>query len=136
MNPIKFYKAGNATFTVRSKATGARYTFNVKRAKDRQGSPMSMYFVAVLSGPDNTSNYTYMGIIDKHDRFILTRKSKVKEDAVSFKTFSWLHACWKAQHMPANIEVYHEGKCGRCGRKLTVPESIESGFGPECANYV
>jgi hypothetical protein len=28
--------------------------------------------------------------------------------------------------------VWHEGSCARCGKKLTVPESIESGFGPEC----
>src|ERR1019366_4832357 len=34
--------------------------------------------------------------------------------------------------LPANLEVWHEGKCGRCGRKLTVPESIERGIGPEC----
>jgi hypothetical protein len=27
------------------------------------------------------------------------------------------------------IKIYHEGKCARCGRPLTVPESIESGFG-------
>jgi hypothetical protein len=32
--------------------------------------------------------------------------------------------------------VWHEGRCGRCGRKLTVPESIESGFGPECASIL
>ena len=25
-----------------------------------------------------------------------------------------------------------KGKCGRCGRKLTVPSSIESGLGPHC----
>jgi hypothetical protein len=31
-------------------------------------------------------------------------------------------------------EVYHEGRCGRCNRKLTVPESIETGLGPECAS--
>jgi len=32
--------------------------------------------------------------------------------------------------------VFHEGACGRCGRTLTVPESIASGFGPECIRYV
>ena len=31
---------------------------------------------------------------------------------------------------------WHEGRCGRCGRKLTVPESIEAGYGPECINLV
>lgn len=34
------------------------------------------------------------------------------------------------------VEIWHEGKCGRCGRQLTVPESIESGFGPECVKMI
>ena len=33
-----------------------------------------------------------------------------------------------------SLEIWHEGRCGRCGRKLTVPSSIESGIGPECAS--
>jgi hypothetical protein len=31
-----------------------------------------------------------------------------------------------------DLEVWHEGRCGACGRRLTVPESIERGLGPEC----
>jgi hypothetical protein len=30
------------------------------------------------------------------------------------------------------VEVWHEGTCGKCGRALTVPSSIENGLGPEC----
>lgn len=30
-------------------------------------------------------------------------------------------------------KVHHEGRCGKCGRRLTVPESIETGLGPECS---
>ena len=29
------------------------------------------------------------------------------------------------------LEVWHEGRCGKCGRKLIVPESIARGIGPE-----
>ncbi|MGQ4872128.1 MAG: DUF6011 domain-containing protein, partial [Candidatus Thorarchaeota archaeon] len=32
--------------------------------------------------------------------------------------------------LPEKVRIWHEGKCGRCGRRLTVPESIESGYGP------
>jgi hypothetical protein len=32
----------------------------------------------------------------------------------------------------ATLEFWHEGRCGRCGRRLTVPDSIASGYGPEC----
>ena len=38
-----------------------------------------------------------------------------------------------AGSMPANVEINHEGRCGRCGRALTVPESVASGIGPESA---
>lgn len=31
------------------------------------------------------------------------------------------------------VEVWHDGKCGRCRRDLTVPESVARGLGPECA---
>lgn len=30
------------------------------------------------------------------------------------------------------VEFRHTGKCGRCGRKLTNPRSIDIGLGPEC----
>jgi hypothetical protein len=31
------------------------------------------------------------------------------------------------------LEVWHEGRCAKCGLKLTVPQSIMTGFGPTCA---
>ena len=35
--------------------------------------------------------------------------------------------------IPEHLEIFHEGRCCACGRKLTTPESILSGIGPECA---
>jgi hypothetical protein len=52
-----------------------------------------------------------------------------KADAMVTIAFGW---AWR--HPDSDkLEVWHEGRCGRCGRRLTVPESIESGLGPECA---
>ena len=31
------------------------------------------------------------------------------------------------------VKVFHSGKCGKCGKKLTTPESIKSGLGPYCS---
>lgn len=49
------------------------------------------------------------------------------------KVFSWI---WKNvihhEYLTENINVYHHGICCKCGRKLTTPESLESGIGPEC----
>jgi hypothetical protein len=33
------------------------------------------------------------------------------------------------------FEVWHEGKCGKCGRALT-PSSILTGIGPECSKVI
>jgi hypothetical protein len=39
----------------------------------------------------------------------------------------------KTNKLPEFVEVWHEGKCGKCGRALTVPSSILTGIGPECS---
>jgi Family of unknown function (DUF6011) len=61
------------------------------------------------------------------------QKSRVGREAPSAKAFDWAWRALTKGTMPANLEVWHEGRCGRCGRKLTVPESIARGIGPECA---
>jgi hypothetical protein len=130
----QFITAGNATFTLRSRKTGQRFTYNFT-AKPEAG----LTFVKVLSGPDNTADYTYMGMIRSTDPHILltTRASRVTPDALSWRVLAWfLRAVYLKPDTLDQVEVFHEGRCGRCGRKLTVPESIESGFGPECINLV
>ena len=126
-----FVLAGNATFTVTSLQSGTRYTYKVEKSDNKP-----FYYVSVLTGSDNWSNYKYLGILNMEGRFFFARPetAKVAKDAPSAKGFEWF---WRHLNAPvskiATVKVSHEGKCCRCGRKLTVPESIESGIGPECA---
>lgn len=114
--------AGKATVTLRSLKTGIRFTYRIKKHKTED-----IHFVGILTGPDNTASYQYLGTIFP-DGFRVTKKSNIKADAPSAKAFDWF-----AKNMEhAAVEVWHEGACGRCGRKLTVPESIERGLGPTC----
>ena len=124
----EFVFAGNAIFTVVSKSTGNRLTFKARR---KEGKPT---FISLLNGPDNTSNYTYMGtVFDNSNTFCLTRNSKVGVDSTSFRLMAWLiNQIFGDGSKLDQCEVWHEGHCGRCGRLLTVPESIERGIGPEC----
>ncbi len=128
-----FIKAGDAIFTVVSKVTGARFTFKVTKPKRTFAGDIR--FVALLSGPENTSDYTYMGVLSEGGSFGQTQKSRVSVNAPSWKAFTWVWDHLKANKMPPQCEIWHEGRCGRCGRTLTVPESIESGIGPECAKH-
>ncbi len=38
--------------------------------------------------------------------------------------------------LPDGYRVFHLGRCLRCGRDLTDPESVQRGIGPECARRV
>lgn len=127
-NPASFVTGGKAFFTLRSVKTGTRFTYKV--TANEEGTS---YFVSLLNGPDNWTNYMYLGLIGKDRSFRLTAKSNATADALSVKAFDWTWKRLSAGQSIDGVEIWHEGKCGRCGRKLTVPESIESGFGPECA---
>jgi hypothetical protein len=126
--------AGNATFTVLNPDTGNRYTFKVKR-KDvgTEAEPKELFFVGLLSGPDNDADYSFLGTIFDAEKFVHGRKSRVGTDAPSARAFTWLWSRLAADTDFAPAEFWHEGRCGRCGRKLTVPASIERGLGPVCA---
>ena len=54
-------------------------------------------------------------------------------DDLKAKAFAWF---WRvlngSGNFPAGFEFWHEGRCCRCGKRLTVPESIQGGIGPEC----
>lgn len=128
----RFVFAGNAIFTLTSRRTEARYTFKVSMPD----SGPTRWFVSLLTGPDNTSNYTYLGAI-RNEGFCLTKKSKMTWNStpvVAFRFF--VDNVVKKAVIPDSLEVRHEGRCGRCGRRLTVPESIDRGIGPECAEMM
>lgn len=133
----RFLISGKAILTLESKRTGRWFTYKIKQAKkDDEKSP---FFVSVLTGNDNETAYTYMGTIFQNDgklSFTLTKNSKIGEDALSYKAFNFFFKLMLAGKLHEDIVVYHRGICGRCGRTLTVPESLVWGLGPECRGLV
>jgi hypothetical protein len=153
-------------FTLRSVATGQRFTFRAKPPSGRPGGPCRRcdgtglwqgrkgypcracdgtgitptndrpFFVGVLTGPDNASSYQYLGQIVRSGEgevYQHGRKSRIGEDAPSAKAARWYLTRLLAGQPTPGVEVFHDGHCGRCGRLLTVPESVATGIGPECA---
>ena len=137
---IRYIYAGNSRFTVVSRKSGIRFTYRVKRKPDA-----TFWFVSLLAGPDNDddSNYSYMGYIfgGALDGDGVLRhgagKAKVGVEAPSWALFSWFFRTLQdSPNKLSQAEFWHEGRCGRCARVLTVPESVAQGFGPECIHYV
>jgi len=128
-NP-KFFEGGKALFTV-SNNKGNHYTFKIRKKKD------SPYFVSLLTGPDNTSSYTYLGIFNPHHKSLfLTYASKMSLDSMPVKVFNWaINTVYEHKAIPEGYGIQHEGKCCRCGRTLTDNVSINRGIGPECMKH-
>ena len=130
MNELKqrveeFVLGGHAIFTLESQKTKRHFTYRVKQDN-------GMYFVSVLGGEDNERDYKYIGLLNQAAmQLYLTRKSIYTRDAVCVKAFDFFLR--HIHNIPNTLKVYHCGRCACCGRLLTTPDSIESGFGPKCA---
>jgi hypothetical protein len=141
---LDFLLAGKATITLFSKVTGTRFTYRVIKKRMENNSDLPLYFVSLLTGQDNESDYSYLGTIFPNTallsdwrcltRFRSTTKSRISPNAPSFRAFGWMLSHVLNGKIPSTLEVWHEGRCGCCGRKLTTPESIASGIGPVCGN--
>lgn len=142
MNAVtkEFVLAGKAIFTIQPPAgvaEKAHYTFKVTHKEASERWPEA-YFVSLLTGPENTSDYTYVGMLEAGSGLLrLTAKSALGGDSYPVRLLERVLArVWAGEQaviQAAGYALHHEGKCGRCGRLLTVPASIESGIGPECA---
>lgn len=131
-----FIQAGNARITVQSQLTDMRYTFWIEKNEEEGVEPeRRSFFVRLLKGRDNTRDYTYIGMI-RGTRFFVTKATRHMAEAAFVKGFEYIYKHLCAGRMPPHAEIWHEGACGRCGRPLTVPESIHRGIGPECWKWV
>jgi hypothetical protein len=133
-NPQEIRKlvfGGKSVFTI-SRGESERFTFRVKRFGVSEN-----YGLMVLTGSDNNTQYSYFATLVKGNfkwwndsRNILTQQSP---SVLWMKAF--LKYVLKSHSLPDGIEFRNEGKCCRCGRRLTVPESIDRGIGPECVKF-
>jgi hypothetical protein len=132
-----FILGGHAIFTVEvpedaqvRAAAKPHYTFKVSSFEAKDGK--TLYSVSLLTAPET---YQYVGMVNPNDLTLkMTAKSHFTDDCAPVKLLKWtLKHVADAKDMPVGWKLHHEGRCARCGRTLTTPESIERGFGPECA---
>jgi len=123
---MAYVLAGASTLTLQGRTS--HFTYRVL-ANQKQPSNVS-HWVHVLTGPDNVEDFTFLGGITPQGFYVST-KSTIGADARSAVAFAW----WFSHPADPRVEMMHAGRCGRCKRKLTHPESIKTGLGPVCAEY-
>lgn len=114
-----FIFSGKATFTIRSLTSGNHWTFNIKQ-KD------NVWFVRYLVNDESI----YLGFIAANGQFYATYSMK---NSTPRTVIDCLFKYIAIGRLHQKFEFFHVGKCGRCGRPLTDPASIERGLGPHCA---
>lgn len=128
----RYVLAGKAIFTIYNSSTRKRFTYRVTRSKAQN----NFWFVSVLTGPNNTKDYSYVGIIIATGytyRFQTTKGSRFTNESTPVKAFYWFwNLISQGKSLPSQVKFTHSGYCGRCGRKLTTPSSIRAGMGPVC----
>ena len=132
-----FILGGSAVFTLTSLKTGKHFTFKVKEKKEEGLNGPNLRFVNVLAGPDNHSfdESVYLGFIPSVGKLQIVSGKKGRPDAPSFKALAWVLAHLNNDNLPEQVKIQHEGRCCKCNRVLTHPESLDRGIGPECAKH-
>lgn len=136
-----FILAGKAIFTIEipqefqnKHGTKPHYTYKVKYKPADLDFPET-WFISILTKSDS---YSYLGILaPDNGEVIITKSSKYNVQTwpvVILRRF--LARVWQNEEHLVTWNVHHEGRCCRCGKRLTVPESVKSGWGPECIKYI
>lgn len=145
--------AGHAIFTVHNGDTHYTYKVDAKELPAKgQWPAKTMYFVSLLTGPDNQDDFTYLGCLDPESgELFATGKSRWKAALAEYrrlrgqrkyaeaKAYAEAHiplpvrvlrwalpqVVWPGAEVPEGYGIHGEGRCGRCGRPLTRPEGVD-----------
>lgn len=135
---LTYVFGGNVKVTLKSLSSGKHFTYTIEIGKKHQPSDPDVFWVSVLTGSDNTNDYTYIGHI-RRGFFHTDRKTPAgwSLDTPSIKAFTFMLDSAKAGSIPEKLEIMPSGSCARCGRELTADRRfIRAGFGPDCIHKV
>lgn len=120
----EFVLAGNCKITLQSVKTTRHYTYKIKRGDGE------LWFVSRLSD----EGYIYLGTIRADKSFSFTRNTPHLEIGGTYlKVFNWFwYRLQSRGSLHPKLAIFHEGRCGACGKELTDPVSIKEGYGPDC----
>jgi DNA polymerase III epsilon subunit family exonuclease len=103
-------------------------TVRIRRQKADADFAPGQLVLSYLSGSDNERDYTQFALESHTGPIVVFKKFKQNTrlaDVVRVLT--------KDPKASALAYAMRSGRCSRCGRTLTVPASLHSGMGPDCA---
>lgn len=130
---ISFILAGKAEFVLHSTKTNEDFKFVLTRKESINNKEEYIYFVNVMLSREKI----YAGHIkfdnDKQEFYFMQGiKGKMPASDRTIRSLLLVINKLFKYEIVNNLEIFHMGKCGACGKKLTTPESILTGLGPTC----
>jgi hypothetical protein len=132
-----FILGGKSEFVLTNTDTGNRFAYKVEKKKsDTDTAGRGAYFVKYQY---QYGHFAYAGLLIQRGESVFTwnqgAKGQCSSDAQCILVLLWFLK-QDPSSIPDNMQCLHMGKCGRCGRALTDPDSIRTGLGPECRKKV
>lgn len=126
---LRFMLAGESEFVLLSCKTNRKFRYKLDKKEQ---------FIYWLNTSESNGVFTYAGVLffDENDntfKFGKGARGNLTKDDLRVISLLYVlnHLVKNRFDMP--LKIYHVGKCGRCGKKLTDPTSILTGLGPICA---
>lgn len=138
---LQFMTAGKAEFVLHSTKTNQDFKFSLTRQESRDQGKESennekkyIYFLNYLHGHEKT----YAGVVwFKQDTgefmFSTGKNGQMSPKDLEIRSLIFVMNKLYREETVQYLDVFHVGKCGKCGKKLTTPESILTGLGPTCS---
>jgi hypothetical protein len=136
---LAFMLAGKSEFILHSTKTGDDFKFKItkKESNKKDSEEEFVYFVNILHGSESTyAGHMRFNKNTNMFEYFKGQKGKIEPKDLAIRSLIFVLNKLMRNEIVGNLEVYHTGKCGKCGKKLTTPESIVTGLGPQCSKYL
>ncbi len=122
----------NGRYTIES-PTGEYRTFQIRTQPDDAKFAPGKRTISLLNGPDNTQSYIGFGWVVGRDIRVWHKKLGTRFEKFALMLMALILHGDESALWTKGYRLHGEGRCCRCNRVLTVPESVKTGIGPVCA---
>lgn len=126
INIRTYIYGGKGVVTLKS-PTGKHHTYSFRYPVEENKFPEGTMFIYCMV---RNGVWRYIGMYIRN-KFRLTQMSRYGKDSSIVKGAQFIVRMMH-KDFQTEMELYHEGVCSVCGRKLVTPKSIRMGIGPRC----
>lgn len=135
---LRFMLAGMSEFILISGKTGTRFIYKLDKRESTKYKNGEKQYIYWLNTGEKNGTMTYAGVLffdsnDSQFKFGKGARGNLTIGDIRVKSLLYVLNAFHKGKTNINVTVMHTGKCGKCGKRLTDPESIALGLGPKCA---